>query len=355
MWKNCKIVSTRTDVREYRAVNQDVERGSPKFVVSTSPLKEFGWCGARWKTGYKSPDSNPKKYGDLLDTLLFVPEQFEQRFAIQPDFYVNKKGERKDWRNDKRIEEVSVFHGQHAGKTIIKRTSIKADDADTDDADEKPLTLEGATLAKNQILSDAYLKKYLEASDMQVWIKGEWHDKATGIVVPCQCLVDAIPRNGTIYDSSAADLKTTRSAHWLRWPRFSLQMGYHQQGAWNLDMLNSAESRTENEQRNSWLFILSENFFPYQTARAVLGQPSEQSIGKLELGRLTYRALMARYCAALATGVWPDYSYCPSVAADGCYVDDVNKWDAERELARIENRVEEAPPEEELGTSETPS
>src|SRR5208283_4381679 len=100
-----------------------------------------------------------------------------------------------------------------------------------EDGKERPLTLDGATLAKNRLLSDAYLFTYLEASDKQVWVRGEWKDDATGLVIPTKCLLDCVPRVGTKFEFSAGDLKTTRSAHPAIWSRYSLQRGYHLQAA----------------------------------------------------------------------------------------------------------------------------
>lgn len=134
-------------------------------------------------------------------------------------------------------------------------------------------------------------------SDTQVWLAGEWHDEPTGLVVPVRGLVDIAPRAESEFALCLADLKTTRSAAVLPWQRWCYQARYHWQAALYIALWNAATG----EERNTFCFIVQENFAPWQTGKRMLSQDF------LTLGTAEYRAALANYCQCLKHDRWPGY------------------------------------------------
>ena len=95
MFQNCKIVATGCDPKAYH--NAGITRGEMKFPMSPSSIKEFARCPSRWKAGYQMPDSKSKSVGNLFDCFVLTPEQFGNRYAVQPETYVDEKGVLKAW------------------------------------------------------------------------------------------------------------------------------------------------------------------------------------------------------------------------------------------------------------------
>ena len=121
------------------------------------------------------------------------------------------------------------------------------------------------------------------------------------------------------------------------WESYSRQRGYHVQSAFDLDLYNAATG----EQRDTWCFVLSENFPPYETGRAIL------SLEKLNCGRIIYRAYLAKYAKCLATGKWPGYQDGVETL-DGWSLDKASKLDeldAMRAIGEIQPvpEVDDAP------------
>lgn len=274
--QNAKIVEMGANPEKYHA--QKAERGTPDFALSPSQIRNFAQCPSRYRLGYDSPDSDAKQWGSLLDCLLLTPKQFDERYAIEPTKYKNGLGEVKPWNNNATL--CRDWKADQGTREIIKSKEY--------------FTVQTAV---KRLLEDEIIAAWCACSDTQVWIAAEWHDEETRQIVPLKCLLDFVPRTDTEFCKCAGDLKTTRNGSLMAWQRFCYQMGYHIQAAFNLDMLAAATG----EDRNTFCFILQENFAPWQPAKRMLSEDF------LVLGRADYQRTLANYCQCLKSDKWPDY------------------------------------------------
>jgi len=288
-FQNAKIVGIGVNSDAYHS--QPIEnRGSKDFVMSPSSLKLFSECPSRWKSGYQPPESDAKDFGSLLDCLLLTPDQFESRYAVKPLTYPadGKKGEpttEKPWNgNSTWCKEWVESQGN---KAVISKTE-----------------LDNAKTAVKRLMSDETIAELLATSKTQVHVKGEWHDKATGLVIPIQCLIDIVPNGDSPFQKSLCDLKTTRNAGQSQFARWCFTAGYHIQAALDIDLFMAAVNPNKDESgqdRNTWLFIVQENYPPFEIGRRMLSQDFTA------IGRATYQHALGRYAKCLKTGLWPPY------------------------------------------------
>ena len=302
-FKNAKIVSVGGNPAEYH--KQTVERGDPAYIVSSSMLREFGHCPSRWIAGYQGPDTDAKDYGSLLDCRALTPEQFEKRYSITPEKYKSQgmecpqchsvtdskkcsacKCERmpviieKDWSNASTTCKEWNEAQKAAGKEIASAKDVLECD-----------------LAVKRMMEDEVIKAYHECSDKQVWLSAEWHDERTKLVVPVRALIDYRPKVDSEFGKTLGDLKSCRTAAVQPWSKDCYNRGYHIQASLYTDVYVAATG----EDRNTWCFILQENYAPFQTGKRILSQDF------MALGRQKYESLLRRYCVALELGVWAGY------------------------------------------------
>lgn len=241
-------------------------------------LRLFNQCPSRWRAGYESPESESKNFGSLLDTRVLVPEQFAKRFSVRPKTYKNEDGEEKPFNLNAKV--CRKWVDEQAGRKIVT-----ADDmAEVD-------------IARERMLADETIAELLAASDRQVWITADWKDKATGFTIPIQALIDFVPRPDTPFQKGIGDLKTVRSAAQTPFQRQIYQLGWHLQASLYQDIYIASTG----EDRPDFLFIIQENYAPYQVGRRLLSQDF------IEIGRQTYQAGLARYAKCLKSGTWPGY------------------------------------------------
>lgn len=288
-FQNAKIVATGADSFTYHEPH--AERGSRDYVVSSSSLRAvFAKCPQAWVKGWTLPASDSLEYGSLFDCIVLTPELFSQRYAVTPDTYPSKDGDKpwnwnatfcKDWRTQQ----------ESAGKSVVSKKDMAE-----------------AQAAKDVLLQNESIKAFIESSDKQVWVTGEWVDEGTGLVVPVQCLIDLVEREVPLTRQRIGDLKTTKNAAPLAWSRWARFAGYDVQAAWNLDLFNAATGRAI----EIFEFVLSESEFPYVTGRRVAidrqsGDPEGDEGSAIVSGRRQYRRTMSDYCRFVKTGFWPGY------------------------------------------------
>ena len=254
-FKNCKVVWTGINPTAYHS---DLpKRGDPAYPVSTSMLKVFGECPARWRDGYEPPESEAKNYGALVDCLALTPDQFHKRYAIRPETYPDSKtGEAKPWNSNSHWCKTWLAETEKAGVEPIKKNDWLI-----------------ASDAVKRLHGDELIKSFSDAADKQVLVNGLWTDDPTGLVLPVRCLLDYVPRKETEFGEALGDLKTTRNASPRQWMRWSSERGYHIQAAFDTDLYNAATG----EERFSWCFVVQENYAPWQTARYLLAQKSSHA------------------------------------------------------------------------------
>jgi len=276
MIKNAKVIDRNVNPDVYH--KQTAKRGDADFWVSPSTLKLFDQCARRWRDGYEPKGSKAKDDGSLFDTLLLTPDLFESRYAIFPAKYKDDKGVEKDWNNNATV--CRKWKDDQKGKECVWGEDILE-------------TRNSVTT----LLKEPALKAFIDASDKQVLVQGEWHDPDTKLVIPIRCLMDLVPRAGTEFEKSLGDVKRTRNASIRHFQRDVYKHGYHIQGAFDLDIYVAATK----ENRCDWRFIIQENFKPYQPAKRILSEEF------LQLGRADYTRALKLYCQCLKRDYWPDY------------------------------------------------
>lgn len=285
MIKNSKVIGANINPDDYH--RSTVERGHAQYPVSPSMLKEFGRCASRWVRGYVGPETDAKDWGKLLDMSLMTPNAFKAKVILAPTEYpaIVKKVEVmkpwtfratycKEWREEKEAQGLMVL-------TQKEVDEVRA--------------------ANKSVMQDEVMAEFINSSDKQVLVTAEWHDPTTGLVIPLRCLIDLAPRSGTEFGSCLGDFKTTFCASPFAFRRMIHKMGYHVQAAFDLDLYRAATG----EDRNTWCLLIQESFPPWQTAKQMLSEDY------VELGRRTYRSLLARYCSCIKLGIWPDYDLGP--------------------------------------------
>lgn len=284
---------------------QNVKRGDPAFRVSPSALKAFATCPARWMAGYEPPDSKAKEWGSLVDALFLTPDQFEARYSLQPAQYelsvmvcpscesesdaktCRKCGVSREQRTVKREWNGNASACYEWGLAQLKagKEIVKGE------------TLFDGNAAVAKLHDDETIKSFSDSSDKQVWLEAEWHDESTGLVIPVRCLIDFVPKKDTEWYKCLGDLKAVRNAGLIPFQRQVYQYGWHVQAAFDTDLYIAATG----EDRCQWVFIIQENYEPWQTGKRMLSQDFE------DLGRAEYKRLLKLYCQCLKRNEWPDY------------------------------------------------
>lgn len=261
-------------------VSRGKKRGDKTFTMSRSQLKEFAECPSKWiKGGGNDDDSTDSmEWGSLVDLLVTNDGGFSDAFVIHPKEYPERDkkgkptGEMKPWNLNSKW--CRNWAAEHAGKTVISEETLRE--------------ANGAALIMREAFADD-----LASAMTQVFVKGEYHDKDTGLVIPICGLIDAVPESGPL-----KDIKTARSADLARWGRVVHEHWYDAQGALYLDLYNAAAGET----REEFDHLIQENSKPYEVARAGL------SVEFLNMGRAKYRNALRLYCQCLASGHWATYN-----------------------------------------------
>lgn len=324
MFKNCQIIGVGVNPDEYHQIPAGCERGTSKFVLSSSSIRAFHANPDKWRTRIVAEDgavsfwefagSKSTEWGNLFDCLLLTPDQFQDRYAVQPSVYLSRVlkcpscgsvTESKTCRNckcervEKDVEQDWSPRSEHcvawreeqeeAGRTIIKRGDLFA-----------------VNQAIKRFMADPDFAALVNESEHQVWISGEWHDPS-GLVVPCKCLLDIVPTGTSAFHKSLADVKTTKNASVIPWEKWCHAAGYEIQAAWNYDMFHAAVPQRE---ITNFRFLLSESEAPFVVGRRIMSidlLDPERDMGDVASGRRQYKKMLFDYCACLRTGKWPGY------------------------------------------------
>lgn len=324
--RNCKVVGKEVNPVGYH--NTLHARGTIEHPMSSSSLREFGKCPLRWLRGYNPPDSKPKDYGSVLDCLLLTPKQFEARYVVQPATYESKGMECPECGSVTKSKKCAKCNVQRREVTVTEEwtnqsTTCNAWTKAQLDAGRKIVTqdtVEDCAAAIARVQQDEILSSFIDASDKQVLIKGEWHDPKTGLKIPVQCLIDLAPREDTEFAACLGDFKSARTAALMAFQRDAFKFGYHVQAAFDFALWNAATG----QERNTWCFVLQESFEPWQTGRRMLSQDF------LTLGVAEYTRLLQNYCACLKSGKWPSYEDTDEGNVQGWSLVDAEPFMAER-------------------------
>lgn len=296
MFKNCIIKSVGVNSDDYHAAKG--VRGERSFVMSPSALKAGDTCWERWRDGYNPPESAAKDFGNLLDCLLLTADQFKSRYAVIPSDAPKKPS--KSQLNAKKpspetltaIQWWSDFGRAHPNCKIV--TAAEFFDAES---------------AVKKMLSKPDIEDFITASDKQVHLTGEWHDEATKLIIPVECLVDLLPRADTKFFKAAGDVKSSMSGAIKAFSSLAEKYKYHSQAGFDLDMIIAAEERAPDNERNTWCLAGVESYFPFQPFKRMYDATMED--GLVQYGRNFYRRALSKYAMCLKTGKWFDYDNDP--------------------------------------------
>lgn len=285
---------------------QKAEKGTPEYVMSRTELELFAACPRKWIRGIPRSVTNAMKWGDVVDVVALTPKNVEKVFAITPDTYETD--------GMKCPKCGSVTDSAKCAKCKVDRVKSKVTkdwsmQSDTCRSWVESQELSGKRVISKELLSEAWkaharLKEdeecsaILEASQTQVAVYVDWHDKETGLVIPCKCLLDLVPDPKSEFGDTLWDLKTSASAEPKRWQRQVFNDGLFFQAAMYLDAMNAASGL----KYRSFGHIISESDEPYECADRIL--ESEW----LDTGRIDYKSALARYCRCMKSGIWPGYT-----------------------------------------------
>lgn len=338
MLTNCKIMGVGVEPEAYHAQPPDVKRGDKEFCMSPSQINLFrSHSPSWWVNGGELPDSKSLRYGSLLDTLVLQPSFFARRYILQPSEYEHevlkcpkcgsvtdsptcrkckvdrvKDIESRPWSNQSDSCKEWVETQENAGRTVVTKEEVAM-----------------AQTARDRIHADPKIKRLLQNSDFQVWIRGEWHDPETGLVIPVQCLADIVGTESGPCASIAGDLKSTKNAAVGPWASWARKVGYDVQGAFNLDMIKAATKRD----LRSFCFVLSESSAPFEIGRRYMEEDylaPEQS--SLYPGRSKYKQALELYCKCLKSGKWPGYDDTDEASLSGWTLLPADDWDEQRRM-----------------------
>lgn len=263
----------------------------------------FAACPRRWIDGYVGPESKAKSNGNLVDTLLLMPDKFSEAYVECPATY-EATGMRcpicktvtdaktcrackcdrepvkitKDW--DWTATVCKEFREANKGKEPVK----------------SDVMIEARSAVK-VMKDDALLDQLLLESARQVMVVGEYKDKVTGLTIPVKALLDIAPSKNSQFGRMLLDFKTTRCAAMRAWQRDCFQYGYAAQAAFHTDLYVAATD----EDRCTWGHIVQENVPPFHVEKRILSSEF------VDLGRGQYLSALALYCQCLSTGRWPGY------------------------------------------------
>lgn len=296
-FQNCRIVNVGAEPEAY--FKEDAPRGDAAHTMSSSGIRAFWDCPAEWVAGVVEDDTRSTIFGTLLDCVVLTHGQFGDRYVVTPESYPAGKRHKRvingeieqgaplPWKaNAGWCEKWLKEHLPHP-KTGMMREPV---------GHGLMLAIEAAA---KRIRVDEMLHGFIEASDHQLWLAGEWVDEGTSLVVPVKCLIDLAPRPETEWADSLGDLKTTRDAAIVPYQRASWKLGYHIQARWNLELFNAAMA--EERPRKKFCHVVVKNTPPFQTARRVM------SGDVMDAAWVKIKRVMATYCSCLQRQKWPDY------------------------------------------------
>lgn len=292
-FQNVRIVAVGADKSEYFL--SQVARGDAAFEISSSSLREFSECPEKFKAAVDKPPTPSMKHGELVDCYLLDQAKFADHYVVHPDTYPAGAKSKKVQKGLIAVGDPIPWNSNASHCTEWDELNIPGPKGDRLSISQK--TMDQCLAAVKRIQDDNIIKSFLDVSDRQVWLRGEWHDGPTGMIVPAKCLIDLAPAEDSEYGACIGDLKTARTARVDKFQHQVFDLGYHIQGLWNLMMHNAATGAT----RSKFCFIVQENKEPWQPARRILHK------SMIEIAGRAINRLMANYCSCLKTSTWPGF------------------------------------------------
>jgi len=261
-------------------------KGDARRVMSRSQLCKFAKNPHKWLASDDDERTDAMDFGSMVDVLVTAPKTFDATFVANPLTYsvaptTKDPSTEKPWTYQATTCKEWREEQEAAGKIVVSHEAIDA-----------------AQQAAARVYEDAELGAFIACSQKQALAEVNYTDAHTGIVVPLRIIVDLVPDPANErFGNVLGDLKTTRDAEERSWVRQVFDQGYHWQAAMYLDIYNAASVARYNQ----FAHLIVENSKPFEIARRIL------SVEFIEIGRMMYRAALARYCICLSENKWPGY------------------------------------------------
>jgi len=286
------VVGSNISPEVYLRQEPDVVAGNPKMVMGRSSLMKFLACPHKWLKSVQD-DSESLRWGNVIDCALLTPESFQRRFVVAPETYPAAKGEEKPWNFNATYCKGWRSDRESEGFSVIKSSDMAEANAAVKAMEENDFAVE-----------------LLKSSGKQTMLVGEYHDEATGIVVPLKALLDFEPVKEIVdgfdlkpspFARYLGDLKTTESAAPRAFEKSIYTYNYDAQAWLSLTLYNAATG----ERRDGWQFIIQENSAPFETPDR---HPAIYEGGEfMQTGEAKVMRALKLYCQCLKTGIWPSY------------------------------------------------
>lgn len=276
---SAKIIGFDVPYKDYKT---RFPRGSRDFVMSRGELCEFSECPAKYLAGGEdNEETEATLWGTAIDVLGPHPERFDELYAVAPATYENDKGQVKPWNWNALV--CQAWRDEQGEKTVIK-SDLKA-------------KLDASLNA----LRASEIQPLIDCSKTQVHVLGQWHDKATDLAIPVQCLIDLVPdKNHIIFGKWLCNFKTARCGDPNTFARVIDDNWYDAGAALDMGLYCAATS----EDRCEYVLPLQENVKPFHVTSPMPALSAEF----LAFGRAKYEIALREYARCLETGIWPSYS-----------------------------------------------
>ena len=234
------------------------------WIAHTHSLRHYQYALDHPKEG----ETKSLVLGHATHTAILEPDEFDNRYTLQPDFYENAKGEKKKWTGHSNT--CKQWAADHAGEDILTKTQW----------DE-------ALAIRDAVLSHPEASRLLAGAKKEVSI--QWNDPDSGLLLKAR--LDGLNKGLQI------DVKTCRNANVRQFGAAAYKYGYHYQGA----MYHDGLAQVSDEEVGEFIIIAVESSPPYEI---VVYEVDRES---LLLGRDQYKAVLYGVRRAIKTGVWHGY------------------------------------------------
>lgn len=293
----------------YKDMTMD-EYQSSTDAQSKSMLSELADCPARYKHRYIDGNAKPKTealhIGSAVHTLALEPEKWKAGYYVMPTTYFNDKGEKKPWRNDKRMKvyqdamlEAGYDMQKDEDEGLIFNPGPKAKLV-LDTADYQMIEQMAESLTKDPFaLSLLKAPGYVESS---VFWDQVYTDPDSGEVTTIKMKMRPdLMRN----DGVMPDIKTARSVNPDIFFRDSLENNYDLSVAISF----AGYEALHGKEPDNYVFVAIEKEAPFLVScfETVMPMGEVSNLSYLDYGRAHLNHLLKKYIDCKKTGVWPGY------------------------------------------------
>lgn len=298
MFTDCHFVDDSVDY--YR---EPASRGNADYVVSRSDIVAVLECPAHWKNGEPFKGNESTQIGNLVDDIVETGEPSD-RWAVRPRMYPEQKKRQKD--GQPFYEPTGRMVAWHGSSTWCKNWQREAEAKGKEVVHE--WQVERAHAAVKHLLEldlgECNVEELFDSCDLQVHVRGKYHDEATGFDIDVKALMDAVsmpesmPGHAWLYDTKAME----RTAPPV-FDRHKKIHGYDVQCVHYSHLLRGALEAMRGhavELMFGWLVAMTEK--PH------VPESYKPKATTLEWGQKRLREGLELYCRCLKNNHWPSYS-----------------------------------------------